>query len=226
MMNKASRLTTPVRQVRSALVLENTPTRPAKRTCVRTETTTQTERALGGAGDAPPSRALHTSKPSTSQETLDCEEFVRKGIAKLSEVCPKMREVVKKCGVPQRLLVRWGKTEAGTNGKQIDADGSSADDGEHRCFRALVRSVVYQQLAGAAANTIHTRVVATLGGHNSVTPTHVKTACSTREAELRAARSWNTSVRSRRNSCRVAAPATSTTRRCVRWVPTKRSKSS
>ena len=32
-----------------------------------------------------------------------------------------------------------------------------------------------------------TRVVATLGGHNSVTPTHVKTACSTREAELRAA---------------------------------------
>ena len=189
MMNKASRLTTPVRQARSALVLENTPTRPAKRTrlCARTETTTQTERALGGAGDAPPSRALHTSKPSTSQETLDCEEFVRKGIAKLSEVCPKMREVVKKCGVPQRLLVRWGKTEAGTNGKQIDADGTNADDGEHRCFRALVRSVVYQQLAGAAANTIHTRVVATLGGHNSVTPTHVKTACSTREAELRAA---------------------------------------
>jgi DNA-3-methyladenine glycosylase II len=38
----------------------------------------------------------------------------------------------------------------------------SKPDGTH--FAALVRSIVYQQLAGAAASTIHRRLIAALGG--------------------------------------------------------------
>ena len=52
--------------------------------------------------------------------------------------------------------------------------------GDH--FAALVRAVVYQQLAGAAASTIHGRVVDALGGE--ITP---ETVAGAPDEELRAA---------------------------------------
>lgn len=41
-------------------------------------------------------------------------------------------------------------------------------------FRALVRSVVYQQLSGKAAGTILSRLVVRLGGERAVTPENVR----------------------------------------------------
>ncbi len=51
-------------------------------------------------------------------------------------------------------------------------------------FQALLRSIVYQQLSGKAAETIHGRVVEVLDKYGGVKPEHLLTAP---EAELRAA---------------------------------------
>jgi len=57
---------------------------------------------------------------------------------------------------------------------------SARDEGTH--FDALVRAIVYQQLSGKAAATIHGRLVTRFGG----TPPTPKQLVETSEAELRA----------------------------------------
>ena len=127
------------------------------------------EEAAGGAGAG----AGAAKKPRTAAGTLDDEGYARGGLKHLEEACPRMKEVLAKVGVPGRLQARWGAQGKAGEGAQIDDVATARGDG-HSSFRSLLRAVVYQQLNGKAADTIHRRVVGALAcSAAEVTPAHV-----------------------------------------------------
>ncbi len=66
----------------------------------------------------------------------------------------------------------------------VDANlGSELREPADSAFEALMRAIVFQQLAGAAASTIHGRVITALGG----APVHPESVLAARPETLRAA---------------------------------------
>eukprot|EP00232_Nephroselmis_pyriformis_P015732 CAMPEP_0182876128 /NCGR_PEP_ID=MMETSP0034_2-20130328/13964_1 /TAXON_ID=156128 /ORGANISM="Nephroselmis pyriformis, Strain CCMP717" /LENGTH=285 /DNA_ID=CAMNT_0025008899 /DNA_START=21 /DNA_END=878 /DNA_ORIENTATION=+ len=78
-------------------------------------------------------------------------ESLKEAQSHLTRACPRLAAVMKDHGVPERLL-------------------ASSDGAQGSHFQSLTKSIVFQQLATAAAATIHGRLVSLLGGQHLVTP--------------------------------------------------------